>query len=181
MAKRRTIRRTSSSSRKSTSGASTGSRSTRGSSSSRSTSRRGASQRKQPSAPLLDISAALRLEILGIAFLAMAVLTFLSLISPSQGRLTNQWLFWLRQGFGWGAYVMPFVFGAVGLGLLMHGFGRLPPLRGERVIGLTLMFLMALGLSHLAATAADPWTVVTEGRAGGLLGWTVGRGMLSAA
>jgi S-DNA-T family DNA segregation ATPase FtsK/SpoIIIE len=125
----------------------------------------------------LDISAALRVEILGIAFLAMAVLTFLSLISPSQGRLTHRWLSWLRQGFGWGAYVMPFVFGAVGLGLLMHGFGRLPSLRGERVIGLVLIFLMALGLSHLATTASDPWVVVAQGRAGGLLGWAVGRGL----
>jgi S-DNA-T family DNA segregation ATPase FtsK/SpoIIIE len=44
-------------------------------------------------------------------------------------------------------------------------------------VGLILIFLMVLGLSHLAAATADPWAVVTQGRAGGLLGWTVGRGL----
>jgi len=71
----------------------------------------------------------------GIFFLALAVLTFLSFISSNQGKITGQWLFLLRQGFGWGAYVMPVALGAIGLGLLMHGFGRLPAVRWRKCWG----------------------------------------------
>jgi len=109
--------------------------------------------------------------------LAAAVLTFLSFISPNQGRVTSSWLMLLRQGFGWGAYIMPVVLGAIGLGLLMLGFGRLPPVQWERVLGLVVLFAVLLGFSHLLTPAEDPWMVVTEGKGGGLLGWTVGYGL----
>jgi hypothetical protein len=86
---------------------------------------------------------------------------------------------------------MPVVFGTIGMGLLLYGFGRLPTVRGERVIGLLFIFVMALGLTHLAATGRDDpaaaitaeeqsaaaWAVVQEGRAGGLAGWAIGYGL----
>ncbi|MBN1642914.1 MAG: DNA translocase FtsK 4TM domain-containing protein [Anaerolineae bacterium] len=122
----------------------------------------------------------MRVEILGIAILAMAILTFLSFISPNQGQVTATWLTWLRQGFGWGAFVMPIILGATGLGLLMYGFGRLPPVRWERVFGLLLLFAVLLGLTHLRTPADDAWSLVTEGRGGGLLGWAVGYGLAYA-
>ena len=179
MAKRRTIKRAPSRSRKSTSGRSRSASRSRParSSSSRGRSRRSSSTSRRPAGPWLDLSALFRFEVFGIVCLAAAVLTFLSFLSPNQGRFTDRWLFWLRQGFGWGAYVMPFVMGALGLGLLMRGFGRLPPVRGESVVGLTLILCMSLGLTHLAAGVAGSWTVVAEGRAGGLLGWAVGWGL----
>jgi len=176
MAKRRTIKRQSSSTRSRSS--STRSRAGRSSSSRGSqSSRRSSSRRKRQRQPWFDISAALRIEILGIACLAVAVLTFLSFISPSQGELTTRWLFLLHQGVGWGAYLMPIVFGALGLGLLMYGFGRLPAVRWERVVGLVLIVTMALGLSHLVAAVGESWEVVSEGQAGGLMGWVVGYGL----
>jgi S-DNA-T family DNA segregation ATPase FtsK/SpoIIIE len=113
----------------------------------------------------------------GIAFLAAAILTFLSFISPNQGKVTGWWLHLLRQGFGWGAFLMPVVLGAVGLGLLMLGFGRLPTVRLERVLGIAMLLSVALGISHLFTPAEDPWTVVIEGRGGGLVGWVVGYGL----
>jgi S-DNA-T family DNA segregation ATPase FtsK/SpoIIIE len=125
----------------------------------------------------LDISAALRVEIFGIAFLAMAILTFLSFISPNQGEVTSRWLLWLRQGFGWGAYLMPIAFGAIGLGLLLHGFGRLPPVRWEKVIGLVLIFAALLGVSHLISADEDLWVLVEEGRGGGWIGWAASRSL----
>jgi S-DNA-T family DNA segregation ATPase FtsK/SpoIIIE len=107
----------------------------------------------------------------------MAILTFLSFISPNQGTVTARWLNLLRQGFGWGAYLMPIALGAVGLGLLMQGFGRLSPVRWEKVLGLLLAFLSALGITHLITSAIDPWTLVLEGQGGGLVGWAVGEGL----
>ena len=160
-----------------------GSTSRRGSSGSGSTRRRtssGGSRRKptrKRSDPWLDISAVMRVEILGIVFLALSILTFLSFISPNQGQVTSGWLRLLRQGFGWGAYLMPVALGALGLGLLMLGFGRLPPIRWERVLGFLLIFAGAVGLTHLLTPVEDPWSVVIEGRAGGLLGWAIGYGL----
>jgi len=116
----------------------------------------------------------------GIASLAMAVLTFLSFMSPNQGQITGKWLSLLRQGFGWGAFVMPVGFGAMGLGLLMQGFGRLPAVRWEKVAGLLLIFTTILGLSHLSTAADDPWSVVVEGRGGGLLGWALAKALEDA-
>jgi len=169
MARRRVIRRGSAMSRKSADNRHTGTPLARRPSSAR--------RRGRRATPWLDISFALQVEMVGILFLALAVLTFLSFISSNQGKITGQWLSLLRQGFGWGAYVMPVVLGAVGLGLLMHGFGRLPAVRWEKVLGLVLVFASALGLSHLFAAAANPWNLVLGGRAGGVVGWAVGQGL----
>jgi len=146
------------------------------SSSSSSRSRR-SSSRSRRSKPRIDLSALFRVEILGIAVLALAILTFLSLISPNQGQITSNWLALLRQGFGWGAYLMPFILGAIGLGMLMTGFGRLPPVQWEKVFGLVLLFVAVMGISHLLTPVTEPWDVVTEGRGGGLVGWAAGYGL----
>ena len=138
---------------------------------------RSSSSRSRRSKPKLNLSALLRVEILGIAILALAILTFLSLISPNQGEVTSRWLAFLRQGFGWGAYLMPVILGAVGLGMLMAGFGRLPPVQWEKVFGLVLLFLAVMGISHLLTPVEDPWSVVAEGRGGGLIGWATGYGL----
>jgi S-DNA-T family DNA segregation ATPase FtsK/SpoIIIE len=119
----------------------------------------------------------LRVEVFGILFMALAILTFLSFISPNQGKITTGWLRLLRQGFGWGAYVMPIVLGAIGLGMLMFGFGRLPPIQWEKVFGFVLLYAALMGFAHLVTPLVDPWAVVREGRAGGLLGWAVGYGL----
>jgi len=148
----------------------------RSSKSSSGRSRRSSSRRRR-SKPRINLSALLRIEILGIAVLALAILTFLSLMSPNQGQVTSRWLGLLRQGFGWGAYLMPILLGTVGLGMLMAGFGRLPPVQWEKVFGLMLLFVVVMGLSHLLTPVEDPWTVVTEGRGGGLVGWAIGYGL----
>ena len=134
-------------------------------------------RRRRTSEPWLDLGATLRVEVLGIVIISIAILTFLSFISPNQGKVTAGWLHLLRQGFGWGAYLAPFVFGALGLGLLMHGFGRLAGVRWERVIGLSLIAATALGLTHLIVAGEEPWSLVVAGRGGGLLGWAVGEGL----
>ncbi len=151
---------------------------TRRKSTRRSTSRRSrTSQRRRPTGPWLDLGATLRIEVLGIVIISISILTFLSFISPNQGRITAGWLRLLRQGFGWGAFLTPFAFGALGLGLLMRGFGRIVGVRWERVIGLSLIVATALGLTHLIAAGEDPWELVVAGRGGGLLGWAVGEGL----
>ncbi|MBN1580069.1 MAG: DNA translocase FtsK 4TM domain-containing protein [Anaerolineae bacterium] len=109
--------------------------------------------------------------------MAVAILTFLTFVSPNQGRVTAGWLHLLRQGFGWGAFVTPFGLGIAGVWLLMGGFGRSPSIGLEKVIGVLLIFVMLLGLTHLVTETATPWTLVVEGRAGGLLGWVVGQGL----
>ncbi len=177
--KRRTIR-TGKTSRRST----TTSRSKTGrsrSTKSTSTSRRPPSRRNAKSRePWFDLSAILRAEVIGIILLAVAILTLLSFISPNQGKVTAGWLHLLRQGFGWGAFLAPFGLGVAGLGLLMRSFGRLPDAGWEKGLGVVLILTMLLGFTHLLTPAADPWLLVVDGRAGGLLGWVVGQGLIYA-
>ncbi|MBN1934737.1 MAG: DNA translocase FtsK 4TM domain-containing protein, partial [Anaerolineae bacterium] len=172
-------RRSTSSSRstssRSTSQRKTNTRSARGGSRGGTTRRRTRSQQ-----PIVDFSALLQAEVLGIVLLAVALLTLLSFISFNQGQFIGGWLHLLRQGFGWGAFLMPAAFGSIGLALLMHGFGRLPPIGAEKIVGAFLLFITALGLTHLIATPpeiTEPWILVVDGRAGGLLGYLVGEGM----
>jgi len=147
----------------------------------RSTSGTKRGRQSRPQRPQIDFSALWQPEVWGILLLAVALLTLLSFMSPNQGPVIGGWLRLLRQGFGWGAFLAPAAFGSVGLALLLQGFGRLPPIGGEKVVGGILLLLTALGLTHLIATPPDmpdPWLLVVEGRAGGLLGYLIGEGMI---
>ncbi|MGC8826769.1 MAG: hypothetical protein ACP5TV_07190, partial [Anaerolineae bacterium] len=53
----------------------------------------------------------MRADIAGIVLLAIALLTFFSLLSINRGGLTGAWIHFLRLSFGWGAYIIPFALG----------------------------------------------------------------------
>jgi S-DNA-T family DNA segregation ATPase FtsK/SpoIIIE len=105
--------------------------------------------------------------------LALALLTLLSLISLSRGALTEDWLHFLRLAFGWGAYLTPLMFGAVGLWLLLTGSGREPEVAWEKVVGAALLFTVSLALIHALSSPEDPKALATQGGGGGYLGWLV--------
>jgi S-DNA-T family DNA segregation ATPase FtsK/SpoIIIE len=106
--------------------------------------------------------------------LALALLTLLSLASPSRGTLTEGWLHILRLTFGWGAYLTPLMFGAVGLWLLLKGSGRQPQVAWEKVMGAVLLFALGLALTHSLSSSEDPGAWAAQGGGGGYLGWLVG-------
>ena len=115
----------------------------------------------------------------GIALLALALLTLLSLASPSRGTLTEGWLHLLRLAFGWGAYLTPLMFGAAGLWLLRTGPDRQPQMAWEKALGAALLFALGLALTHLLSAPEDPGALAAQEGGGGYLGWLVSWALVS--
>lgn len=146
--------------------------------------------RKKKSRFRINLSGLLQADRVGIALLALALLTLLSLVSLSRGAFTEGWLHLLRLAFGWGAYLTPLMFGAAGFWLLLKGSGRQPQVAWEKVVGGALAFVLGLALVHLmraqGTAAEDPRAWAAQGGGGGYLGWliswalTLGLGRLGA-
>ena len=100
----------------------------------------------QRAAPALHINLTLdqKLDIFGIVFALGGLLTLLSLVSPSQGSLTDWWITLLKDAFGLGVFVVPLILVAVGVWLLLRSFEKVPRPSGEQSIGFTLAFFVAL-------------------------------------
>ena len=118
------------------------------------------------------------LEAAGILLIGVALVTVFSLLSFNQGLLTGTWLRLLRLGFGWGAYALPVGLGAAGFWLFLTGFGRSVRVPLETVLGVLLLFLGGLAISHYFAN--DPGAVALAGGGGGHLGWWISAGLIGA-
>ena len=55
-----------------------------------------------------------RPEIIGLILMALALLTLLSMFSSNHGSITRAWLDFLARLFGWGRFVIWFIFGILG-------------------------------------------------------------------
>ncbi len=130
-------------------------------------------KKRKKSSFRINLSGLLRADRVGIALLALALLTLLSLISPNRGTLTEGWLHLLRLAFGWGTYLTPFIFGAAGVWLLLTGSGRQPQVAWEKVVGAALLLALGLALIHLLSSAEDPRALAAQEGGGGYLGWLV--------
>ena len=146
------------------------------SSSSRRSTRRTSSRKKQPRASLWRrLTPDQKLDILGWVLFFLALLTMLSLVSAQQGVLTKWWMSVLSRLFGWGMYVVPLFFGAVGLWLILRRFGdRIPTLDPEQIVGVILGFFVALTTLQLIVSYLQPqvslYALGEAGLGGGLTG-----------
>lgn len=103
--------------------------------------------------------------ILLLVFSLIAILSFFKAAGPT-GELI---LSLLRRTFGWLAYLAPFALAALGLHLV---WPRRVALERLRVIGLLLVGIGLLGLTHImGASTDDALQAAYEGRAGGYLGF----------
>jgi S-DNA-T family DNA segregation ATPase FtsK/SpoIIIE len=128
----------------------------------------------------LDLGKSLRPEIIGILFLLIALLTFLSLIPVERGVLMQRWIDVLRLGVGWGVWLMPIGFGGVGLWLIFMGLGRDPAIEPEKPWGALLLFILGLALLHLIASGEDPQGLAAAGEGGGYVGYGLSRLLVSS-
>lgn len=109
-----------------------------------------------------------KLDLLGV-FLAFAgLLTLLSLLSSQRSSITGAWISFLSRLSGWGAYLLPILFIAVGLWLVFRSFERLPRLSAERLIGGLLLYLNLLAWLHLIA--GGEMELAALGKGGGYIG-----------
>ena len=105
--------------------------------------------------PLLSLDT--KLDIIGGALILVALLTLLSFLSKESGALVRIWLRFIYQMFGWGAFVVPFVVGGIGIWLIWRRFGQnVPRPDPVRIAGGVLFFVALLVFMHAAVAASSP-------------------------
>jgi S-DNA-T family DNA segregation ATPase FtsK/SpoIIIE len=128
-----------------------------------------ARRRKRSTQKRIDLPR--QLQVAGILFLTVALLTLLSLASPNRGQVLSAWVGFLSQVAGWGVWLMPVLFGGLGVWLLLWGLGSESQFQGVKLIGAGLLLLLGLALVHLVAGGTNPRALAEAGGGGGLVGW----------
>jgi S-DNA-T family DNA segregation ATPase FtsK/SpoIIIE len=124
------------------------------------------------------ISPADRRKLAGIALLLVALITGLSLLSPAHGTLTGAWLRFLRQAFGWAAYLLPLLLAAAGFWFFLTGMGRAIHVSSETTVALFLLLISGMGLLHYSSTA--PEALAQTGGGGGTVGLWISQNLIHA-
>ncbi|MFL7793683.1 MAG: DNA translocase FtsK 4TM domain-containing protein, partial [Anaerolineae bacterium] len=146
------------------------------STSSRKSSRKSGSKKSgPPPLPEFYLTFDQYLDILGYGLTFVALLAILSFISANQGKLPAEVVRRLRQAFGWAAYLVPFLVGAVGLRIVLRRFeDKIPHVTPLQITGGIFGFLALLTTLHIPATSllgsGDPWLTAERGLGGGYLG-----------
>lgn len=130
-------------------------------------------KKRKPSASLR-----FRGEVAGLLLIALALVTLFGILSVSQGTITATWLNLLFLAFGYGAYVTPFGFGAIGLWLILKSIGREPEIEPEKPVGVAVLFLLGLAVLHMLPSAVSPRALAASGNGGGYLGWVLSQALI---
>lgn len=107
-------------------------------------------------------------DALGVALIALAIMTLLALGGYTSGALLTPWADLLLLWFGWGAYLAVFIIGYIGLALLRRSEA---PFLWARFFALELAALLTLGL--LAAMGGNSLSRAESGFDGGRVGWGI--------
>ncbi|MFZ5810262.1 MAG: DNA translocase FtsK 4TM domain-containing protein [Chloroflexota bacterium] len=123
--------------------------------------------------PQSGLSLDRKLDILGVVMALSGFLSILSMVSLSQGWLTNRFLQFLEKNFGWGAFLLPLGFLLIGIWLIVRNFDRVPTLSMERLVGILLLYLNILTWFHvlyLVFQSSESAHTLQIGQGGGQLG-----------
>ena len=112
-----------------------------------------------------------RVEMAGILVFLLAVVTILALLGITNSRWLGWWTSLLSQTFGWGAIALCLMLAATGIHVSLRKVERPYEVRPAQVIGLELILLTALALSH-QWSGAD-LIGAYQGEGGGLVGWAL--------
>jgi DNA segregation ATPase FtsK/SpoIIIE, S-DNA-T family len=130
---------------------------------------------------LSSISDDRKKDILGVVMAIVGLLTILSLFSVNNSGVTGGWIKLLRQGFGWGVYVLPVALIVLGIWLVARNVDRLPQLTIERIIGILLLFIGLLVAFHsLDGPASSAVQRGVAGQGGGYVGAYLQLGLVDA-
>ena len=110
-------------------------------------------------------------EIVGIVVFLLSVVTLFGLLGLTNSNLLLPWTRLLRQFAGWGAIPLALTAAVIGVFLILRRTERsIHPYPGQ-VIGVELLLLAALPLSHILF--GDGLMGALDGRGGGLVGWAL--------
>ncbi len=132
---------------------------------------------KPKKTPRAQASPALPLpqEVAGLFLVALGGVCLLALVSATQGVLSDLAASLLRQGFGWGGYVVALSLLGIGILLLWRNLDKSIKLDWRRVAGAELLALFALGITHLIVSPGEEGLPAARaGGGGGYLGWALG-------
>lgn len=124
-----------------------------------------------------------KLDIVGMVFALVGLLTLLGLLSTTNSLLTGWWVTGLGRAFGWGRFIFPFGMILFGVWLLLRNFERIPQLAIERLVGIFLLFLTALAGMHfvqMILSGETPVRLAEVGLGGGYVGALIS-GLLQTA
>ncbi len=122
----------------------------------------------------------LQKEILAVLLIAMGGVTVLALLSITKGAVSEAWILFLRRIFGWGVYLVAVALIAGGLSLLWEDLQKRFPIGARGVLGLEVLFVSLLGLSHLLAAPEDAFKLAERGGGGGYVGWAITHFLVTA-
>ena len=105
-------------------------------------------------------------DVLGVMFIAAALIILLALRGYTQGVLLTPWVRQLALWFGWGAYLVVFAVGYIGYALLRRS---VTPLPWGRLFALEVAAFLTIGL--LAAMNGNSLVRAETGADGGRIGW----------
>jgi S-DNA-T family DNA segregation ATPase FtsK/SpoIIIE len=112
-----------------------------------------------------------RVEMAGILIFLLAIVTILALLGFTNSSWLDWWTSLLNQTFGWGAIALCLMAAAAGIHISLRKVDRPYEIRPAQVIGLELILLTAMALSHQLSGVGliDAY----EGEGGGLVGWAL--------
>ncbi len=132
-------------------------------------------RRKKQSHPLQALlqvtNLLLRPDFMGALLVLISVFTLLSLLTGSRGRLTGSWINFLQMLTGVGVWGVPLLLGIVGLWMVIRAIERMPDLKWQRPVGLTLLFLSYITGATLLVPESTRLLESDRGGAGGWLGY----------
>ncbi|MFL7839787.1 MAG: DNA translocase FtsK [Candidatus Promineifilaceae bacterium] len=112
-----------------------------------------------------------RVEMAGILIFLLAVVTILALFGVTNSSWLSWWTSLLDQTFGWGAVALCLMAAAAGIHISLRKVERPYEIRPAQVIGLELILLTALALSH--QLSGGDLVDAYQGEGGGLVGWAL--------
>jgi len=137
----------------------------------RKTTRKKSVRRTKSPNPVQQIAdTVLRPGAIGALLVVIAIFTLLSLFSGNRGSVTGAWVGFLREWFGWGAYLIPIVTGIFGGWLVLTAMDSDAPPPWRKPVGMLLAFVAAITGASLLLTGEARSLAAAEGEAGGRLG-----------
>ena len=120
-------------------------------------------------------------EILAFLLIAIGLLSFLTLLSPTSGAVGSVWSGALRQLFGIGAFAISAAILAAGALVLIPKLGIEARLNWWRVIAAEIFYFLLLAYIHAGIRASvggeagrvEAFARALEGRGGGIVGWAI--------
>lgn len=123
--------------------------------------------RRNRSTLKVTINSAVAREIAAVFYLALGVLTILSL-QGGVGIVGEFWISFLQPILGWGIYIIPVLFITASLMLF---FSKKITFGFERILGMSLLLISVLSILHLSVPIGDIFNVAEEGTYGGYTGF----------